>query len=204
MTTYLTSNDRNRDAQDGVERHVWGEIEYKEGKGSTLTVRGTGTTDYEVQNINLGYGFNLSKNYNTEVITIADGSDMSQKMALATIPRDKQRQWAVGTGGVQNPLDPSKALEFNSTRAHLRENNVAFGNNGALEMKDGTLYIRCNVVFEGDLNIKGNVNVTGNLQCKGEARFNGPVSTPQIKSPSSSSNNSQASFDFIVPPFENT
>jgi hypothetical protein len=78
-----------------------------------------------------------------------------------TLPRDKQRKWAENTGGVQNPVDPDKALEFNEKRTHLTEPNVAMTPDGLFEIKDGVMYIRC------DVHISGNLFVGGNIVCGG-------------------------------------
>lgn len=161
MTTDRTYGERNRDIQDIMERHVWGSLKYTEA-GAMLTVRGTGTRDEMVPVLNFGYSFNVTANYNTEVFTLADGSDTAQKFALPTLPRDKQRRWKEGAGGVQNPTDATKALEFNDKRTHITEDAFAVGLQGAIEVKDGVLYVRIPVVFAQDLQVNGAVT-TGAL-----------------------------------------
>lgn len=161
MTTDRNYSERNRDIQDILERHVWDSLSYTDA-GAMLTVRGTGTRDEKVPVMNFGYSFNVAANYNTEVFTLADGSDTAQKFALPTLPRDKQRRWKENAGGVQNPTDGSKALEFNDKRTHVTEQAFAIGPEGALEIKDGVLYVRIPVVFAQTLNVNGAVT-TGAL-----------------------------------------
>lgn len=151
MTTNKTFSERNRDAQDGVERHAFGEIAYVDNAGALITIRGTGTVDEKAVLVNSGYGFNLSKNAKAEVFALASGSDMSQKYVIPTLPRDKQRKWKENTGGVQNPTDPEKALEFNSKRAHVTDPNFAVAMSGIFEVKDGKVYIRGDIIVQGGI-----------------------------------------------------
>lgn len=148
MTTWTNYPIRNRDQQDGFERHVWGRLQYLPDAGAIVTVRGTDTQDEEAPVLNIGYGVNFSSNFNTEVMLVSLGSDTGQKYAIVTIPRDKQRQWREGTGGVQHPSDPERALEFNSTRTHLTDGNFAVGESGVLEVRGDTVYIRGKLVVE--------------------------------------------------------
>lgn len=159
MTTANRFSDRNRDIQDGFERHVWGKQEYVDGAGSIIRLRGTGTEEQEAVVVNVGMGFNLAENSNTEVFTLSGGSDTTMKFALATIPRDKQRQWAEGTGGIQNPTDPERALEFNDKRAHMLDKLAVLA--GVLEVVDGQVYIRGNLAVDGDIGVTGSSSVQG-------------------------------------------
>lgn len=202
MTTYNNMSDINRGSQDGIERHVWGELEYVDGAGSYLKVSGTGTTDIEVAVVNTGYGFNLAKDSNAEVFVMTDGFDTNQKHAFPTIPRNLQRPWKESTGGVQNPLSPDKALEFNPKRAHIRESNVALGDGGKVEIVGDTIYFRGNVVFSGDLTVLGNMKVGGKFECKGQGVFNGDLSTSLLRTPSSVTNNEITNFTATIPSFE--
>lgn len=145
MTTFNHFPGRNRDMQDGFERGVWGAIEYVQGAGAIMRVRGTGTVDEEAPVLNTGYGFNVPENYNTECFLVSHGSDTNQKYVMPCIPRDKQRQWPENTGGVQNPVDADRYLEFNEKRAYVKDQGFALLD-GALELKDGKLYIRVPVV----------------------------------------------------------
>lgn len=180
MTTDKTFSERNRDSQDGVERHVFSTLRHTDSSGAVVDLIGSGTNELEVPVMNQGYGFNLDDDTNAEVFTLADGSDMHQKFAVMTLPRDKQRKWAKGTGGVQNPQDPDKALEFNAKRTHLTEENVAMTPGGLFEIKDGVLYIRCDVHIEKDLYVGGNLTCGGIVSAKlfsGPGR-SGPSPTP--------------------------
>jgi hypothetical protein len=144
--------ERNRDMNDGLERHVWGEQQYLDGAGSIIKVRGTDTNDEEAPVLNNGTSFNLPKDSNSEVMLLASSSDTTLKMAVLTIPRDKQRKWKEGTGGVQHPTDPEQALEFNDKRAHVTQNKFAIGDAGEIEVKGDTVYFRVKkLVIDGEL-----------------------------------------------------
>jgi hypothetical protein len=161
---------RNRDMQDGIERHVFGKIQHLD-TGAIIKVRGNGTVDEEAVLINLGVGANFAENKNTEVFLLASGSDPSLKLALVTIPRDKQRAWKEGTGGVQHPEDPAKALEFNAKRAWITDNFAALM--GILEVKDGKVIIR------GDLEVSGTATV--NVRVVTPDSSNGTVDIPPFE-----------------------
>lgn len=149
MTTLNTFQGRNRDQQDGFERMLWSAIEYVNGAGAVLKVRGTGTEDEEMPILNTGYGMNFPQDYNTEVFAISLGSDVTQKYALPSIPRDQQRAWPESTGGVQSPVNKDKYIEFNNTRMHLVDGAYAFGTNGILEITGNDVYIRGNLTVSG-------------------------------------------------------
>lgn len=204
MTTMTDFQTRNRDMQDAVELHVWGELTYVKDAGAILKVNGTGTTDEEVPVINSGYGFHVPKDYNTEVILFSLGSDTNKKFALSTLPRDKQRPWKENTGGVQNPTDPNKALEFNSKRAHVREKNVALGDSGLFEVDEasGTVIIRGNLIVKGDLSIGGSLQVGGSIDSKGHGKFGGALHSPSVNNPGGSNSNQQPSVNVNVPGFK--
>lgn len=136
MTSFNRFVDRNRDQQDGYERGLWGELEYVDKAGAVLKVRGTGveggTLDEEVPLLNTGYSFNVAQNYNTEVILLSVNSDTNQKMAIASIPRDKQRKWPAGTGGVQHPTNADKFVQLDDDRIWLKDGTFALGDNQEL------------------------------------------------------------------------
>ena len=171
MTTHKNFHERNRDAQDGTERHVFGKLVYLDKAGAIVTVNGTGTQDQEAIVLNSGYGMNFEDDENTEVFLVSSGSDKSQKFAIVTIPRDKQRKWGKGRGGIQNPLDPDKAVELNEKRVHATDPNFAVGQ-GLVEVIDGKVYIRANVQIGGELLVNGQVQAGGNVSTA--ARFIGP------------------------------
>jgi len=156
MSSFQQFPDRNRDMQDGIERHVFGKLEWLD-SGAIMKVRGNGTVDEEVILINIGQAMNLPENTNTEVIVLASGSDTNMKFALLTIPRDKQRPWKEGTGGIQHPTDPNRALEFNEKRTWLTDGNYAVGESGTIEVRDGKVYVRGDLVIGGDLEVTGNI-----------------------------------------------
>lgn len=153
MTTLQHFSDRNRDQQDGVERHVWGEQEFTDA-GSIIRVRGTGTQDEEAVVLNNGIGMQVPKDTNTEVFLLAGGSDTNQKFAMLSIPRDKQRKWAEGSSGLQAWNDPARALEFNAKRMYADDENFAT-RGGVFEIKGGDVYIRGNVYVDGVVGATG-------------------------------------------------
>lgn len=138
MTSFNRFTDRNRDQQDAYERGLWGSLEYVDGAGAVMSIRGTGdgdgTLDEEVPVINTGYGFNVSKDYNTEVLMLSMNSDTNQKYAMPHIPRDKQRKWPENTGGVQHPTNPEKFIQMDDDRIWLRDGNFALGNNQEIKL----------------------------------------------------------------------
>jgi hypothetical protein len=149
--------ERSRDMQDGTERHVFGEQQYVEGAGSIVKVKGTDTEDEEATVLNIGgVSFNLPKDSDTEVMLLSSSSDTTLKMAILTIPRDKQRRWGEGAGGVQHPTDGDFALEFNEKRAHVTQPKFAVGGKGEFELKEengeAVCYVRCKkFIVEGEI-----------------------------------------------------
>lgn len=175
MTSFATFPARNRDQQDGAERHLFDSLEYVPGAGSVVKVKGTGTEDIEAPVIQSGYGFNPKKGADAEVLLLALGSDTNMKFALVNIPAEKQREWKEGRGGIQNPDDASHALEFQDGKLVLTKGTFTTAD-GSIEVRNGQTYIR------------GNVTVTGVLTA------NGGVVTPNV-SPGSDQN---------VPPVDNS
>ena len=131
MTDFTRSKSATRDRQDHVERGTWGILEYVDGAGAVMSVRGTGTLDEEVPVLNSGYGFNLSQDSNAEVVMISLGADVNDKVALPTIPRDQQHKWPAGTGGVQNPTDPNRRIEFNGDETWIKDGAYVYGHDRA-------------------------------------------------------------------------
>lgn len=149
MTSFTRFRERSRDVNDGTERHVWGKQEYIKGAGSIIKVRGTDTEDFEAGVLNIGgVSFNVKEKFNTEVFLLSSSSDTTLKMAVLTIPKDKQRRWMEGHGGVQHPTDDTFALDFSDNLAHITKNKFAVGEKGELEVKGDTVYIRGNLVVE--------------------------------------------------------
>jgi hypothetical protein len=152
MSSYTRYRERNRDIQDGVERHVWGKQEYVDKAGSIIKVRGTDTEDEEAPVLNNGTSFNLKEKSNSEVMLLSSGSDTTLKMAMLTIPRDKQRRWPENEGGIQHPTDPEVSLHLSDKLTHVTKNKFAVGEKGEFEVRGDTLYIRASkVVIEGEL-----------------------------------------------------
>lgn len=153
MTSFTRFRERSRDVNDGTERHVWGKQKYIKNAGSIIKVRGTDTEDEEASVLVIGgVSFNVKEKFNTEVMLLASSSDTTLKMALLTIPKDKQRKWMEGHGGVQHPTDNSFALDFSDDLAHVTKNKFAVGEKGEFEVKGDTAYFRTKkVVFEGEI-----------------------------------------------------
>jgi hypothetical protein len=153
MTSYTRFRERSRDMNDGTERHVWGKQEYIKNAGSIIKVRGTDTEDQEAGVLVIGgVSFNVKEKFNTEVMLLSSSSDTTLKMALLTIPKDKQRRWQEGHGGVQHPTDDTFALDFSDSLAHLTKNKFAVGEKGEFEVKGEEIYIRCKkVIIDGEL-----------------------------------------------------
>lgn len=156
MTTFNQFSDRNRDQQDGIEKHIWSKQEFTDA-GSIIHVKGTGTEDFEAVVINNGIGMHFPNDTDTEVFLLASSSDTNLKHAMLSIPRDKQRKWAENTNGIQHATDPSRALEFNSKRAYVDDANFAT-RDGVFEVADGKVYIR------GELVVSENVSSAGTFQ----------------------------------------
>jgi hypothetical protein len=150
--SFTRFRERSRDVQDGVERHVWGKQEYT-GKGSIIKVRGTDTEDQEAAVLVIGgVSFNVKEKFNTEVMLLSSSSDTTLKMALLTIPKDKQRRWMEGDGGVQHPTDGEFALDFSDKIAHLTKNKFGVGEKGEFEVKGEESYFRVKkLIVDGEL-----------------------------------------------------
>lgn len=162
MTSFNNAASRNRDADDANERHIFDKMEYVKGAGAVVKVKGTGTEDIEAPVIQMGYGFTPAKGANAEVITLSLGSDPNNKFAMVQLPAELQREWPEGRGGIQNPSDPSHAIEFQDGKLKLTKGEFAVGAKGSVEVKDGQVYIRGDVTITGKLIVNGGV-VTPNV-----------------------------------------
>lgn len=159
---FLGYRERSRDIQDSFERHVWGKKAYSQA-GSTISVRGTDTLDQDAGVLNTGYGFNLPENSNAEVFLVALGSDTNQKMAILSLPRDKQREWPENAGGVQHPGNPDLFLEINDDGVILQHGKLTLGKDGGVTVE----------VDGDDIKITGNLTVDGTLKVTDDASFTG-------------------------------
>lgn len=184
MTTSESRQGRTRDLQDSVERGVWGGIEYVNGAGASMTVNGTGTVDYEVPMMNMGYGFNLGASANAEMIMLSLGSDPNDKVVFPTLPRDVQHPWGEGEGGMQHPTDPDRRIEFNANETFLRDGAFVVGSNrevtiivdgtnvtittsGNATVNAATATVNADSTINGTLTVNGNVDTTGTLTNNG-------------------------------------
>jgi hypothetical protein len=162
--SYLTYRGRSSDVQDGTERHVWGELEYHDA-GAIIKVRGTDTDDEEAVVLNVGAtAFKMKKDSDAEVYLLASSSDTQLKMAVITIPRDKQRRWPEGEGGIQHPNDQKVSLHFSDKLTHVTKNKFGVGEKGEFEIKGEEL---------GVFRVK-------KLIVDGELVVNKRIKTPQI------------------------
>lgn len=178
MTDFQRFRERTRDMQDGIERHVYSEQEFIDNAGSIIKVKGTGTLDEEAAVLNIGgVSFNLPKDTNTEVMLLAGGSDTNLKFAILTIPRDKQRKWAEGSGGIQHPTDGDRCIEFNGDETWLKEGTFKIGHDKTITLtvgKDGSTLKTNSLTLDldsqtinGDLKVNGNVTIQGDFAASG-------------------------------------
>lgn len=181
MTTTRHYPQLNRTAQDGFERHVFSRLEHT-ATGAVVTVKGTGTEDIDAPVLNTGYGVNYADGMNTEVFLVASSSDTGQKFAIMTIPRDKQRKWEAGKGGIQHPSNPDKAIEFGDDGVWIKEGVVFLGddkkikltiNGGNITLETaGDLDFKCGKLTHNGVNI-GDDHVHGGV-IRGGDITNGP------------------------------
>lgn len=180
MTDFTNYRSSRRDQQDHVERGTWGAREDVAGAGSIMSVKGTGTVDLEVPIFNLGYSFNLPADSDAEVLMLALGSDVNDKIALPQIPRSAQRQWPVNTGGVQHPTDAGRYVEFNENETHLNDGTFVIGSNREVTIVvDGTSVV---ITTAGNATVNArdvDVSATGNmnLTAAGVVEISSPILT---------------------------
>jgi hypothetical protein len=152
MSSFLPYPSRSQDVQDGLERHVYGEVEYHDA-GAIIKVKGTDTADEEATVLVMGAGsFKLKKDHDAEVFLMASSSDTQLKMAVLQIPHDKQRRWPENEGGVQHPTDEEFSLHFSDKLAHVTKNKFAVGEKGEFEIKGDTGIFRVSkLIVDGEL-----------------------------------------------------
>lgn len=159
MSTFNRFADRNRDQQDGIERHIFAKIEKIDKAGHIIKVKGNGTEDEEAVFLNiLGLGFSWPDDTEAEVHLLSMGSDTNAKFAIVTIPRDKERKWPKKANGLQKWDDPQKFLQFGEKRIHLSDKNIALGDKAQIEIKDGKIYIRGDLYVEGEIRAKKDIH----------------------------------------------
>ena len=85
-----------------------------------------------------GVSFNVKEKFNTEVMLLASSSDTTLKMALLTIPKDKQRRWR------RIIVDSAShrwcvAFRFSDSLAHLTKNKFAVKQDGRIQIRKDLL-----------------------------------------------------------------
>ena len=168
MTSFTPYSARTRDIQDLVERGMWGSLVYVPGAGASMSVRGTGTFDEEVPLLNLGYGFNLPADSDAEMVMLSLGSDVNDKVVLATLPRNLQYAWGEGQGGVQHPTDPTRRIEFNDDETFLTDGNYVLGPDRSITLgivgDDATINLAgggtINIASDGQVTVGGNISIS--------------------------------------------
>jgi len=150
--SFQSFRERNKDLQDNLERHTYGELEYHDA-GSIIKVKGTDTGDEEVTVLTMGVGnFKLKKDHDAEVFLLASSSDTQLKVAVLQIPFDKQRRWPEGEGGIQHPTDPEVSVHISDKLTHVTKNKFAVGEKGELEVKEKEGFLRLDkVIITGEL-----------------------------------------------------
>ena len=150
--TFLSFRDRSKDVQDGLERHIYGELEYHDA-GSIIKVKGTDSGDEEVTVLVMGSGnFKLKKDHDAEVYLLSSSSDTQLKVAVLQIPHDKQRRWPENEGGIQHPTDPEVSVHISDKMTHVTKNKFAVGEKGEFEIKEDTGIFRVKkLIVDGEL-----------------------------------------------------
>jgi hypothetical protein len=150
--TFLPYTARSKDVQDGTERHVWHELKY-ESAGAIIKVKGTDTEDEEAMVLNIaGASFKLKKDHDTEVFLLSSSSDTQLKMAVLTIPKDKQRRWPENEGGIQHPTDPDVSVHFSDKMTHVTKNKFGVGEKGEFEINgDQGVFRVSKLIVDGEL-----------------------------------------------------
>jgi hypothetical protein len=143
---------RSNDVQDGLERHIYGELEYHDA-GSIIKVKGTDSGDEEVTVLTMGVGnFKLKKDHDAEVYLLSSSSDTQLKVAVLQIPHDKQRRWPEGEGGIQHPTDPDVAVHISDKMTHVTKNKFGVGEKGEFEINgDKGVFRVSKLIVDGEL-----------------------------------------------------
>ena len=182
MTSMNRYAGRNRDQQDHIERHVWGEIEYVDEAGAVIRVKGTGTEDEEAVVLNQNSGFNLAKDSDAEVVLLAGASDTNQKFALLQLPHKTQRAWGEGSGGIQHPNNGGRAVEINDEMTHAIDRVVHLHVDGVVKVTDGLVTIDGDLIVNGDITVNGDVEINGKLAVSDDVSIGGNLNVAGIAS----------------------
>lgn len=156
--SFLRYPGRSDDWQDGIERHIHGEVEYHDA-GAIIKVKGTDSEDQEANVLVMGgVGMNLKKDSDAEVFLLASSSDTHLKMAIQTTPFNKQRRWPEDEGGIQHPTDPEMSLHFSEKMAQITKNKFAVGEKGEFEIKgDQGVFRVSKLIVDGELYVNKKV-----------------------------------------------
>lgn len=152
---YQGQRERSSDTSDYVAPHAWGKRTYVDGGGSVIKVSANGVTVDEAIVIQSTSGFHLADDSDAEVHIISGTSDTNHPYALISIPHTAQRKWKEGSGGVQSPIDGTRAVEVNEKRSYVDDTKFAT-RAGIFEVDGDTIIIRAKrIVIEGDVEVKG-------------------------------------------------
>jgi hypothetical protein len=192
--SFLPYRGRSSDVQDGIERHVYSELKYEDA-GAIIKVKGTDTEDEEAMVLNIaGVSFKLKKDSDTEVFLLGSSSDTHLKMAVMTIPKDKQRRWPEGEGGIQHPTDQEFSLHFSDKLAHVTKNKFAVGEKGEFEIKgDQGVFRVSKLIIDGELVVNKRI-ITPTIQ-QGRENPPGFQGNKQEKKQSGGGGSGTASFE---------
>ena len=201
MSTITSWVMRNKDAANNIELTVFESQNYKD-SGGYITVSGTDSKSLNIPVLNIGYSFNLPDKTDSEVLLLGDTSDVNHQIAIMTLPKNISKHWQPKTGGIQNPLDGDKNIEFNPKRVHIREDNVALGNKAQIEIQDNNIILRGDVIISGDLHVQGNISSKGNIECLGNISCNGSMNTSLIKYGAYIVSFNPITITWSIPPFK--
>lgn len=160
MTDFTKYRSSLRDMQDHAERGMFGKVTHVAGAGSHMTVRGTGTLDEEVPVWQGVQGFNLPADSNAEVVMLALGADVNNKIALPSLPRDKQHPWGEGEGGLQSPTDPNRRIEFNGDETYLKDGVFVLGHDRAVTVTVSGSNVQISVTGDANISTVGAMKLT--------------------------------------------
>jgi len=138
---------------------VYGEVEVVAGAGRVMSVEYSEQTDLELPIANFGFGFSLASFSDAEVLTLSVGADPNAKMALPMLPRDVQRDWPVGAGGIQSPTTPDRFVEINEDETHLQDGVFVFGEERELVVTVAGGNVTMEVSGNLSLNVSGDVAI---------------------------------------------